>query len=57
MSIPAANLRVTVRTDPRNSVSVAMLTLSFQAAHRTVRALAMKRLWAAAAVATIRPSG
>jgi hypothetical protein len=44
MSIPAANRRVTVKTDPRNSVSVPMLTLSFQAARRTVRALAMKRL-------------
>jgi hypothetical protein len=34
-----------------------MLILSFQAARRTVRALAMRRLWAAAVVATIRPSG
>jgi hypothetical protein len=57
MSIPAANRRVTVRTDPRNGVCVPMLILSFKAAHRTVRALAMKRLWAAEVVATIRPSG
>jgi hypothetical protein len=57
ISIPAANRRVTVRIDPRNAVCVPMLYLSFQTAHRTVRALAMKELWAAAVVATIRPSG
>jgi len=57
ISIPAANRRVTVKIDPRNAVCVPMLYPSFQTAHRTVRALATKELWAAAMVATIRPSG